>query len=180
MKKILLFVVLALTLAPAAAGAVSISVEPFGGLSYPVLQDDRKQGSQFGVRFEVSAVPVLTLEPYYGHGSYGDKTIQPPVGSPVTFDGGKVSSFGVNLLIETGTNMFKIYPFAGIASNKDERDTGDQTNTGYNFGAGVGFGLPAKLSVDVRGELQMIVTGDTSRKFGNATVGLRYSFLSLP
>ena len=37
-----------------------------------------------------------------------------------------------------------------------------------------------KLSVDVRGEMQMIVTGDTSRKFANATVGVRYGFLSLP
>lgn len=179
MKKILLFVVLALTLAPAAAGAVSISAEPFGGLSYPVLQDDRKQGSQFGIRFEVSAVPLLTLEPYYSHGSYGDKTVQTLAG-PQTFDGGKVSSFGANVLVEAGTSMFKFYPFAGIGSSKDERSTGDQTNTGYNFGLGVGFGLPVKLSVDVRGEMQMIVTGDTSRKFANATVGVRYSFLSLP
>jgi len=180
MKKILLFILLGLVLAPAAAGAVSISIEPNGGLSYPVLQDDRKSGSQFGVRFEVSAVPVLTLEPYYSHASYGDKTLQPPVGPSQTFDGGKVSAFGVNLLVEAGSNMFKFYPFAGIGSNKDERSTGNATNTGYNFGAGIGFGLPMKLSVDVRGEMQMIVTGDTSRKFANATVGVRYSFLSLP
>lgn len=180
MKKILLLILLGLVLAPAAAGAVSLSVEPYGGLSYPVLQDDRTQGSQFGVRFEVSAVPVLVLEPYYSSASYGDKTVQTLAG-PQTRDGGKVSAFGANVLIEAGTNMFKFYPFAGIGSTKDKRaGLGDVSNTGYNFGAGMGIGLPIKLSVDVRGEMQMIVTGDTSRKFASATVGVRYSFLSLP
>jgi hypothetical protein len=37
-----------------------------------------------------------------------------------------------------------------------------------------------KLGVDVRGELQMIVDGDVSRKFANATAGVSYHFLSLP
>jgi hypothetical protein len=44
---------------------------------------------------------------------------------------------------------------------------------------GLGFGINAipKLSIQVRGELNMIVTGDTSRKFANATVGVGYSLL---
>ena len=33
----------------------------------------------------------------------------------------------------------------------------------------------AKLGVDLRGELNAVVTGDTSRKFGNLTAGVSYA-----
>jgi hypothetical protein len=34
-----------------------------------------------------------------------------------------------------------------------------------------------KVSVQIRGEFTMVKTGDTSRKFTGATVGLNYSLL---
>lgn len=180
MRTIVLLAVLAVALSAATAGAVGIGIEPFAGLSYPVLQDDRTQGAIWGIRVPVNVVPFLTVEPYYSSANYGDKTITTIAGSS-TRDGGKVTAFGANLLLQVGGPGFKFYPFVGLGSNKDARTaSADVTKSGYNFGLGVGFGLPMKLSVDVRGELQMIVDGDVSRKFGNATAGVSYHFLTLP
>jgi opacity protein-like surface antigen len=145
-----------------------------------VLQDDRTQGSTWGFRLPVAVVPYLTVEPYYASGSYGDKTETTIAGS-ATRDGGTVTAWGANLLILGGSPEFRFYPFAGLGSTTDARSgAADVTKTGYNFGAGVGFALPMKLGLDVRGELEMIVDGDVSRKFGNLTAGLSYHFLTLP
>jgi hypothetical protein len=180
MRRILLLTGLAVTLCVTTAGAIGLGVEPYGGISWPALQDDRGQGSTWGIRVPVSLLPYMTAEPYYSSASYGDKTLD-TIAGPQTFDGGTVTAWGVNLLIATGGPAFKFYPFVGIGSNTDKRDvTGDVTSTGYNFGIGFFVGLPAKLSLDVRGEGQMIVSNDVSRKFGNLTFGLAYHFLSLP
>ena len=180
MRSILLLTGLAVALSVATAGAVSVGIEPNAGISLPVLQDDRTQGSVWGVRVPVNLVPFMTVEPYYSSGSYGDKEIA-TIAGPVTRDGGKVKAWGANLLLTAGGSMFKFYPFVGLGSSTDQRAaTPDLKRTGYNFGLGLGFGLPMKIGLDVRGEMQMVVDGDVSRKFANATVGLSYNFFSLP
>ena len=180
MRNILLLTGLAVALSVATAGAVSIGIEPNAGISLPVLQDDRTRGSVWGLRVPVNVVPFLTVEPYYSSGSYGDKETT-TIAGPITRDGGKVKAFGANLLLSAGGPMFKFYPFVGLGSNTDQRaGTPDLKKTGYNFGLGVGFGLPMKIGLDIRGEMQMVVDGDVSRKFANATVGLSYNLFSLP
>ena len=44
-----------------------------------------------------------------------------------------------------------------------------------NFGLGFKFSPMAKLAFDLRGELSAVITGDTSRKFGNLTLGVSYA-----
>jgi opacity protein-like surface antigen len=51
---------------------------------------------------------------------------------------------------------------------------------GYNGGLGIGFTPMPKFSIDLRGELNAIVTGDTSQKFGNVTLGVTYDLVGLP
>src|SRR6266508_1942442 len=134
MKKIVLFVLLAMVLGAPAAGAIGSGIEPYGGISWPVLQDDRGQGSIWGVRVPVNLVPLLTIEPYYSSASYEDKTIQ-TIAGPQTRDGGKVTAWGANLLLSTGMPTLKVYPFVGLGSTTDKRAvTGEVTKTGYNFG----------------------------------------------
>jgi hypothetical protein len=116
MKTIVLLAVLAVALSAATAGAVGIGIEPFAGLSYPVLQDDRTQGSIWGFRVPVSVVPLLTVEPYYSSASYGDKTITTIAGSS-TRDGGKVSAWGVNLLLSAG-GPSSSFPTSGWARTR--------------------------------------------------------------
>ena len=56
----------------------------------------------------------------------------------------------------------------------------DISETNYNFGLGLGFSLPPGLALNVRGELNVVANGETSRKFANVNVGVAYKFLNLP
>jgi outer membrane protein with beta-barrel domain len=161
------------------ARAGGIGIGAFGGVSVPVIQDDTDRGSLYGVRVPVSLVPMLTVEPYFASTKGGDVT-QDLFGASYTRSGIDVTSYGANLLLTFGGPV-QFYPYAGIGSFKLERDGLDVSQTGYNFGLGLGFGLPATgLSLHLRGELAAAVDGDVSRKWANVTAGLHYNFLKLP
>jgi hypothetical protein len=162
---------LALLSSAGAAHAVSVGIGAFGGLSYPIVQDDTGQGSLFGVRAPVSLIPMLTVEPYFSTASGGDA--EESFGTRTGLD---VTAFGANVMLPFGTG-FRFYPYAGIGSHTLKRDgSEDITKTGYNFGLGFGISPPlAGLSIDIRGELNAVVDGDVSRKWGNATVGVSYN-----
>ena len=57
-----LFTAAALTLlfAAGSAHATGIGVGVYGGLSYPIIQDDVKSGTIYGLRAPVSLVPMIT------------------------------------------------------------------------------------------------------------------------
>jgi opacity protein-like surface antigen len=181
MKKILPVVLLALVLGVGTASAlgVKVGVGVFGGASIPILQDDSKQGAIYGLRLPVSVLSLLKVEPYWATASLGD--VEETFGTlPYKRDGGKVTAYGVNALLSMGGPV-RFYPFVGIGSHKLSREaTEDLTKVGYNFGLGLGFSVIPKLDVDLRGELNMITLGETSRKFANVTAGVSYHFLSLP
>ena len=166
-------VALTLAFSASAAHAVGVGVSAFGGMSFPILQDDVGSGSQFGVRVPVKVIPLVTVEPFYASSALGDKT-EDFAGLSYTRDGGKMTSFGANVLLTTGGPV-SFYPFVGITSQKWTREgSSDLNEAGWNFGLGVGFAPAPKFGVDVRGELNMMTTGDTSRKYANATVGVTY------
>jgi hypothetical protein len=181
MKSILPIVLLALVLDAGAASALGVSIGggAFGGVSIPVLQDDSKQGTIYGLRLPVSVLPLLKVEPYWATSTLGDVTETFGTLS-YTRDGGKVTAYGVNALLSMGGPL-RFYPFVGIASHKLTRTSSeDLSKVGYNFGLGLGFSAIPRFDVDVRGELNMISLGETSRKFANVTAGVSYRFLSLP
>jgi opacity protein-like surface antigen len=172
-------VALALTASAVHAGEITVSGGAFGGMSFPVLQDDQGNGSIFGVRVPVKVLSMLTVEPFYSSSALGDKTLEVAPGFSTTRSGSDVTSFGVNAVIPFGlTTMF--YPYVGIGSTNYKRDGQDETFTSYNLGLGFGFTVMPKLTLDVRGELQAASTGDTSRKVGNVMVGASYSIFSTP
>jgi hypothetical protein len=181
MKRIIPLVLLALVLGAGAAGAVGLKIGggAFGGVSIPVLQDDSKQGTIFGLRLPVGVLPLLTVEPYWATSSLGDAE-ETFGGLPYTRDGGKVTAYGVNAMLTMGGPVH-FYPYVGLASHKLTRAAAeDLTKLGYNFGLGLGFSVIPRLDVDLRGELNMITLDETSRKFANVTAGVSYHFLSLP
>jgi hypothetical protein len=161
------------------AHAVSIGVGAFGGLSAPIVQDDTGQGTIFGLRVPVNLVPMITVEPYFSTSAGGDKD-EELGGIEETRTGLDNTGFGANLLIPFGVG-FRFFPFVGVGSHTLKRDGMDDiTKTAYNFGLGIGFTPPvAGLSVDVRGELNAVVDGDVSRKWGNATVGVSYNVFKM-
>jgi hypothetical protein len=165
---------LALLLSAGTAHAVSVGAGAFGGMSFPLVQDDTGQGTVFGARIPVNVAPLLTVEPYYSSTSGGDA--EEDFGTRTGLD---VTGYGVNALLTFGTGA-KLFPFAGLGSQTVKRSgQSDITKTAYNFGLGLSFGVPVTgLSLDVRGELNAMVDGDTSRKWANATVGLNYAFFT--
>ena len=173
-------VVAAALLAPAArAGTIAVGGGVFGGMSFPVLQDDQGQGSIFGARIPVRLLPLLTVEPFYSTSALGDKTIETVPGFSVTRAGSDVTTYGVNVMFPFGTKTL-LTPFAGIGSAHFTRQGEDETFTSFDLGLGIGFTVMPKFSLDLRGELQAASSGETSRKMANVTLGASYALFSTP
>ena len=169
----------ALIASAAHAGTIVVAGGVFGGMSFPVVQDDQGQGSIFGARIPVRLASILAVEPFYSTSALGDKTIETSPGFSVTREGSDVTSYGVNALFPFGTKTL-LYPYAGIGRARFERSGEDETFTSYDVGLGLGVTLIPKLMLDMRGELQVASSGDTSRKMFNVTLGATYSIFSTP
>lgn len=172
MKRILALLLFSLCVsAPMAhAEGIVIGAGAFGGYAVPVIQDDAGSGVMFGVRVPVTVSSMFTIEPYYMTSNL-DEVTEELGGVEYTRDGFDMRSIGANVIIFGG----KFYPFVGLGSYSLEREgSEDLDELGWNFGLGLGLPVGEKLRLDIRGELDMIVTDDTSRKFGAATAGLTY------
>ena len=172
---------LALALAAGTAGATSVGVGVFGGASVPLVQDDTGRGNIYGLRVPINLLPLISVEPFYASSAMGDKD-QTIAGLSYTRDGGDITAFGVNAMLGgLGLPGVKFYPFAGIANYSLKRTgNSDVTDMGYDFGLGLAFSPVSKLQVNVRGEFVMVATDETSRKFGNVTLGASYNLFSAP
>lgn len=177
MRRLFSAAALMLLFAAGAAHATGVGAGVYGGLSYPVLQDDVASGSMYGLRAPVSLTPLITVEPFYASSSLGDAE-ETLGGISYTREGFDQTAYGVSVMLGNPTGMgFRFYPFGGLGKYKLERTGTDIDEMGYHFGLGIGIGATPKLSLQIRGELEMVKIGDASRKFGNATAGLTYSLM---
>lgn len=178
MRKSVLAAALGVLLAASAAHATGVGVGVYGGLSFPVLQGDVKSGSIVGVRAPISILPIVTAEPFYASSKLGDA--EETLGG-ITYkrDGFDQTAYGLTAMFgHPGGMGVHFFPFAGIGKYKLERDgSADIDDVGYTLGLGLGVGATPKVSLQIRGQLELVKTGDTSRKFGNVTGGLTYSLL---
>ena len=168
---------LSVLLAAGTANATGVGAGVYGGLSFPVLQEDVGSGSIYGLRAPISVSSIITIEPFYASSSLGD--VEETFGGiDYTREGFDQTSYGANVLFgNIGGPGFHFYPYAGLGKFKLERAGTDIDEIGYNFGLGFGIGVAPKISLQVRGELEMVKIEDTSRKFGNVTGGVSYSFM---
>ncbi len=175
MRRVIALAVLALAVTTGSAKA-GIGIGAYGGVSYPINQDDVSQGSLYGLRLPLKIVPMVTVEPYYltSHLGDGEETI---AGVKYAREGFDHTGYGVNAILGMPLGMaFGLHPYAGIGSHKLERAGSPEIKeTAYNFGLGMGLSVIPKISLVLRGELNMVVIGTESRKFANATAGLPYS-----
>jgi len=165
-----------------------VGVGVFGGLSVPVLQNVDVSsfspsdafgptGSQFGIRVPVKVIPVVTLEPFFAKSNYKDQeeTFGGLTYKRQGYDG---TAFGLNAILgRVGGSGVNFYPYVGLGTFKLSRDTDEINKMGWNFGLGLGFSPAPRWSIQFRPEFNMVVTGDTSRKFGNATIGVNYEIM---
>jgi opacity protein-like surface antigen len=173
MRRVLFLAAALLALASTAATAepIKIGIGAYGGVSIPVLNDMSKQGAQFGIRVPIYTNPVFTVEPYYTSATLGDAT-QNAAGIDYTRDGGDLSGYGVNVMYSFGA----FYPWGGVGSYTIKREGAEDIKKfGYQFGLGLGFKLIPKLSLHVRGGLDVVPTDGTSQKFGEVNAGLNYA-----
>jgi hypothetical protein len=178
MKRLLALTLVLLAVPAGVANAGSIGLGAFAGMSIPLLQEDVDQGTMFGLRAPVKLIPLVTVEPYYASSSLGDKDVT-VAGFTYTREGFDEKAFGLNAMLTMGGPV-SFYPFAGLGQTKLERPGSDLSLTTYNVGFGLGFSPVPKVSVHIRGELQMAVDSGASRKFGNATIGASYALFSMP
>jgi opacity protein-like surface antigen len=174
MKQRILLALLAVALIPAAAGAVGIGAGAYIGTSTPVLNEPANSGVIYGVRAPILLAPMLSVEPFYAQSALGD--VEDSFGGQTyTRSGPDVKTFGANAIFSFGEGV-KFYPLVGIGSTKIEQ-TGaeDITDTSLNFGLGLGIPFMGRFMADIRAELNSVITGDTSRKFGNFTGGVSYA-----
>jgi hypothetical protein len=103
MRRIVLLASVALLVAATAAqaGPIGLGVGAFGGLSWPILQDDVSNGSVFGVRVPVKALSMLTFEGYYMKSSLGDAE-EEIGGVSYTREGFDHTGIGVNAVFGSG------------------------------------------------------------------------------
>ncbi len=178
MRKSLIIAGLALAMATGSAHATGVGVGVYGGLAYPIVQDDVDSGTLLGLRVPVSLTPLITVEPFYMSSALGDKD-QTLGGLTYTREGFDGKGYGLNAMLGSPIGMgVHFYPVAGIGKYKLER-TGseDIDEVGYNIGLGLGVGATPKMTLQLRGELNLVKTGDSSRKFANVTGGLTYSLM---
>ena len=176
MKRSSLVAALALILVAGVAQAASVGLGVFGGLSVPVVQPDQSNGSTFGVRVPIHAVPLITVEPFYASTSLGDKTFTAGPAS-ITQKGADVTTYGVNAMFSMG-GPIRFYPFAGLGSAKYKLGGASTNVTSYQAGFGVGLTPFPKVSVDLRGELQYAGKDGFVRRNAGITLGASYSIFS--
>lgn len=163
----------------AAAMETTVGAQIFAGASMPIVQDDVATGAIFGLRLPVQLWTVLSVEPYFASSSMG-RAEQQIGSSTYAREGFDVTAFGANVLFGFGSGVFRCSPFVGIGAHELTRSgSEDIDDVGYNFGLGLRISPTARWSIDARGEVNAVATGSTSRKFGNLTLGLGYTFFPM-
>ncbi len=173
---------LALGAGSAAALAPQVGAGAFAGASIPVVQEDNGPGPIFVIRVPVNLLPFLTVEPYFAR-TGGGEVEETFGGLTYTRSGFDINAYGLNVALgNVGlTPGFSFYPYAGVGSHALTRDGSDDVDEfGFQFGLGFGISPMPALSLSARGELNVVPTDQTSRKFANVTVGLTYKILGLP
>jgi len=174
--------VLLLSLAGGAeAKMLGFGLSAFYGVNIPLVQDDAESGPVYGLRAPLQMTGSLRLEPWFSMATIGDYDLVTPISGTTTFEGGDITSFGLNALLGSPFNGpgFSIAFLGGIGSHKMERENADtDTRVGYNLGLDMGIGLGSlPLSLSARGEgLVIPLDGGGSRKSALVTGALTYKF----
>lgn len=187
MKKVLLLALLLLLACGGSASAFRFGVGGFGGLNFPVAQDDAQSGTVFGAKARLPIIPFIAVEPNFTLLQNGDATIEIEdygYGS-MTLKAGKFTSFGADVVFGSimGNTGLNVHGIAGISSSTYALDVDaipDVSGVTYWLGLGVEYGINQQVSLEFQGKLMVFPYddgGDTgSRKNGVVTAGINVYF----
>ena len=160
---------------------VSFGAGAFGGMDFPLLQDDNTSGAIYGVRGIVKLQMPITLEPFIYFGSYGAAEFEDFTND---LDGAEITAYGIDATFFKSSGKGVGPYFLVGAGFYDIADDGVQaayesqgTRLGYSLGAGLTIGATPYLQIDLRGKANIITQdGGGSRKSAGATAGISYFF----
>jgi hypothetical protein len=175
---------LALCLPLGAWAAYPLGVEAFGGYDMPVLQDDVGAGPLFGVGVRGNIWKLVHGELYFRSTSQGDKDEELEFGNQtetMTYKGGTLSGFGLNLLL-ANKHAVNFWPYfmIGVSSNSLKPGSSfkkDENLSGINGGCGAGINLYGrKVYLDLNTSLLVMPFHDNnaSRKNLQIRAGVQY------
>lgn len=158
--------------------AQKMAVGAFTGINIPVAQDDATEGSVWGVRAQLQAIPLFRVEPRLSFIKNGDYEIS-GLGGTFKLDGGDLTGIGFDVVLGSPMSVpgVGVGLLAGIGSYKRKVDYQDDvTNAGYNVGLDVGLGI-GPIRAGARGEFLVIPQDPKgSRKHVLLTIGASYAF----
>ncbi|MBI5060535.1 hypothetical protein HZB60_12240 [candidate division KSB1 bacterium] len=169
-----------------ASAAYPLGVTAFGGYDMPVIQDDVGAGPLFGIGVRGNVWKLFHGELYFRSTSQGDVDEDLEFGNQtetVTYAGGTLTGFGLNLLL-ANKNPVNVWPYfmVGVSSNSLSPGASfkqDETLSGINGGLGTGINLyDRKIYLDVNTSLLVMPFHDNnaSRKNWQTRLGVQYFF----
>jgi hypothetical protein len=167
----------------ASAGTFPVGVKVFSGYDMPIIQDDVGKGTMFGASVRAHAWGPFHGELYFRSTSQSsvDVSTDIPTDPTITFAGGTLSGFGLNLLI-AAKGPASVWPYFLLGVSSNSRKPGesfqeDKTLTGWSFGGGTGINLYNRaLYLDINTSLLLMPMDNNkaSRKNWQTLVGIQY------
>jgi len=178
-KKFVILSVLVLFLAPMAyAQGIRIGVGPFGGANVPIVQEDQKTGSAYGLKARVKLMSFIVAEPHVTLAKWN--TPDPIRGIDLGIEGSKINSYGIDATLGglPGTTGLKPFGLIGAAiySVKNDDTDYDESKMGFSVGLGLAYGLTPKFDLDIRGKAVVAPQEEGSKKAVFILGGLTYYF----
>jgi hypothetical protein len=157
---------------------VKFSAGGFGGVNFPIVQEDSEIAGIAGCKIRATFQPFLAVEPNFTYIRQGGITLDVD-GVDMDRDGGDLYSIGADMVLGSFDSVEEFYWYFifGLYSNGMRREGREDLN---KFGFNLGFGLEILptdvLGVDFRTKLQIITIEGGSRKNILVTGGLNYYF----
>jgi hypothetical protein len=160
------------------AQGIKFGAGAFGGVNIPVVQDDQKQGTVFGLMARFGVLSIFTVEPNISFGKWGEP--DPVDGFDLGIDGSKITSYGIDVMLGglPGTVGVKPYFLGGFGyySVKNDDTDYDEGNLGFSLGLGLGIGIIPKIDIDFRAKALIIPQEEGSKKAITIAGGILYNF----
>jgi len=157
---------------------VKFSAGGFGGINFPLVQEDSEIAGIVGFKARATVMPFLGVEPNFTYIRQGGITLDVG-GTDMDREGGNLYSYGVDLAFGSLESYKKFYWYfiCGLYGNSlDRLGREDLTKFGFNLGVGLEILPEETFGIDFRSKIQVITIEGGSRKNILLTGGVNYYF----